>query len=369
MSLSASLLAAALLLSSGGALPESTPAKREILKGEAGSKVLIRGFEEALPVYKNDGFEQIITVRNGTYEIEIKCALDTLGCRDPFPLAPKNIPDEIKPWLDPSTRKKAKADPVKSLAERLTKNSRFACEAVSAVIAWVAANIEYTTEQDAPVQAAVVLDQRRAFCVGQSNLTTAMLRSVGIPCRIVRGLLLSREGGFFLHRWVEVYYPSRGWVFSDPGSSINYVDQLHVLLYDPASRQSRTGPNQNGISAKLLESYDNLVPEDAVGEGQMTIRERRGLPVQHHASVIGRFKGHNGNRCRVMLKGSDISFERSLDREGQFYFLGLSPGAYRLRVMCGDAVVARKRFSLTRGEVSHVHFHGSTGARTPGGQR
>ena len=28
------------------------------------------------------------------------------------------------------------------------------------------------------------------------------------------------------HRWIEVYYPDRGYVFSDPLSSVNGVDAL-----------------------------------------------------------------------------------------------------------------------------------------------
>ena len=34
-------------------------------------------------------------------------------------------------------------------------------------------------------------------------------------------------GGAY-HRWIEVYYPDRGFVFSDPSASINGVDARYV---------------------------------------------------------------------------------------------------------------------------------------------
>jgi hypothetical protein len=37
----------------------------------------------------------------------------------------------------------------------------------------------------------------------------------------------SRIGGVY-HRWIEVYYPDRGFVFSDPSASINSVDARYV---------------------------------------------------------------------------------------------------------------------------------------------
>ena len=59
---------------------------------------------------------------------------------------------------------------------------------------------------------------------------------MGIPARTVQGILRTKPGsegydsriGGVYHRWIEVYYPDRGFVFSDPSASINAVDARYV---------------------------------------------------------------------------------------------------------------------------------------------
>ena len=65
---------------------------------------------------------------------------------------------------------------------------------------------------------------RRAYCVGFAELAVDLLRRVGISARTVQGILRTDPGadgyeaaiGGVYHRWIEVYYPDRGYVFSDP---------------------------------------------------------------------------------------------------------------------------------------------------------
>jgi transglutaminase-like putative cysteine protease len=75
-----------------------------------------------------------------------------------------------------------------------------------------------------------------------------LLRRVGITARTVQGVLRSRPdsagyeariGGVF-HRWIEVYYPDTGFVFSDPSSSINSVDARYV----PFNRRALERPTE-----------------------------------------------------------------------------------------------------------------------------
>jgi transglutaminase-like putative cysteine protease len=46
-------------------------------------------------------------------------------------------------------------------------------------------------------------------------------------------------GGAY-HRWIEVYYPDRGHVFSDPSASVNGVDARYL----PFSRRAYVRPRE-----------------------------------------------------------------------------------------------------------------------------
>ncbi len=60
-----------------------------------------------------------------------------------------------------------------------------------------------------------VLETRRGDCNEHATLTTALLRSVGVPARMAVGIAwLGSHGRFFYHAWVEVW--AEGWVAIDP---------------------------------------------------------------------------------------------------------------------------------------------------------
>ena len=72
--------------------------------------------------------------------------------------------------------------------------------------------------------------------MGFAELAVDLLRRAGIPARTVQGILRtgsdadgydSHIGGVY-HRWIEIYYPDLGFVFSDPSASINGVDSRYI---------------------------------------------------------------------------------------------------------------------------------------------
>jgi transglutaminase-like putative cysteine protease len=91
-----------------------------------------------------------------------------------------------------------------------------------------------------------VFAERRANCVGLSELAVDLLRRAGISARTVQGVLKSEPGspsydaaiGGAYHRWIEVHYPDRGYVFSDPSASVNGVDARYL----PFARRAYAKP-------------------------------------------------------------------------------------------------------------------------------
>ena len=81
----------------------------------------------------------------------------------------------------------------------------------------------------------------------------------------------SRIGGVY-HRWIEIYYPDRGYVFSDPSASINGVDARYI----PFGRRALERPR--GLTLTELESSGGLgFPVRKAGDG-VAAREPPGRP-------------------------------------------------------------------------------------------
>ncbi|CAB1130196.1 TGc domain-containing protein [Candidatus Hydrogenisulfobacillus filiaventi] len=103
---------------------------------------------------------------------------------------------------------------------------------------WITEHIAYNYHLVPAGGALAVLRTRSGICSDFADLYTAMLRTDGIPARLVSGYVTSNgdgEGGF--HQWVEFYLPRVGWVASDPtwgayGYFAALNDNWHIPLYD-----------------------------------------------------------------------------------------------------------------------------------------
>jgi transglutaminase-like putative cysteine protease len=69
------------------------------------------------------------------------------------------------------------------------------------------------------------------FCEQFASAEAVMLRTLGVPARVVSGLAYGvRDGKTRLlraddaHAWVEVYYPNAGWVPTDPTAGVTLAD-------------------------------------------------------------------------------------------------------------------------------------------------
>jgi hypothetical protein len=101
---------------------------------------------------------------------------------------------------------------------------------IERVIAWMQANI--AREAVDVFSALDVLGQRRAECQGQSYLYAALARALGIPTRVVNGIVYSAEfDGFLYHTWAESL-AGDAWVPVDPTFGQPRADATHVKLVE-----------------------------------------------------------------------------------------------------------------------------------------
>ena len=102
-------------------------------------------------------------------------------------------------------------------------------EKVTAIFNWVTANFTYDYDLAAnpPTGYLPVVDQvlekRKGICFDYAAVMSAMLRSQGIPCKLVIGY-----AGTIYHAWINVYIQGVGWV-----RNFIYFDGEHWTLMDP----------------------------------------------------------------------------------------------------------------------------------------
>ncbi|MFY9552446.1 MAG: transglutaminase-like domain-containing protein [Thermoanaerobaculia bacterium] len=186
--------------------------------------------------YDNDGYSLAVAPREGgELELSVRVSAMPLSSRAPFPTG---LAREAS--LATSLERDAFA---RTLAGDATTQAR----AVERILAGVASLVRYDTDRSRRQDPASVFASRRGHCVGISELAVDLLRRVGIPARTVQGVLTAKPGsegyeariGGVFHRWIEVYYPDTGFVFSDPSSSINSVDARYVPFKPRALERPR----------------------------------------------------------------------------------------------------------------------------------
>jgi len=162
---------------------------------------------------------------------------------------------------------KPSAGPIGALSWRLVAGSHRESEAVESVLGWVSRNIRYDLDRRQNQDAESVLEGRRGYCTGIARLSVALLRSIGLKAREVDGYVLQssrrEEPGY--HHWIEVYYPDRGWVFSDPASSHGFVPATYLRL---ANRQ--VTPTWEGDPGRLVWREDHLTITDRAARAAST---------------------------------------------------------------------------------------------------
>lgn len=114
-------------------------------------------------------------------------------------------------------------------ASELTAGKSSALDKVSAIFNYVVDNTSYDYDKAATVQSGYLpdvdntLSTHKGICFDYAALMSAMLRSQGIPCKLVIGY-----AGSDYHAWINVYIDGVGWV-----DSAIYFDGKSWTLMDP----------------------------------------------------------------------------------------------------------------------------------------
>jgi len=174
-----------------------------------------------------------------TYTANVRSDLSAMESRTPFPLGRVSGGDSL--YLKSTEMVQSDASEIAELARRLTANAKNEYEAVTAITNHVADSIKYTFNPP-KYDALYTLETKSGNCQNFAHLCIALLRSVGIPARIVGGITLKDswkvpidaknsivqsmgQGG---HAWMEIYFPDLGWLPYDPQQTRQFTSSRHI---------------------------------------------------------------------------------------------------------------------------------------------
>jgi len=144
---------------------------------------------------------------------------------------------------------------------------------VNRALEWIGREFSYTL--DTPLAGRhsadeFLFEQKAGFCEHFSSAFAVLMRSAGIPTRIVTGYVggeYNRFGNYWLvrkeraHAWTEVWLPERGWVRTDPTAVVAPERILDTLANLGATQQGEEGEAGWDISThwqRLIELGDWL---------------------------------------------------------------------------------------------------------------
>ena len=139
--------------------------------------------------------------------------------------------DDPKRYLKATFAAPSNLRDISDLARRIAGDAGSDDERIARLIAWMDANI--AKEAVDAFTAEDVLRARKGECQGHSYVLAAFARSLGMPARIVNGIVYSEEhGGFLYHTWNEVWVAGRGWQPVDATFGQAHADATHVKLVE-----------------------------------------------------------------------------------------------------------------------------------------
>jgi len=330
-----------------------------------------------IPDYSNESFEQKVTnLDEFSKRVQVTVKMGPLKTRTQFPIPAPAIPPAVSGYLVPERDRQSQDPSIMRLATDLTRGSRYAHEAANAILSWLADNLTFDTSITVPNDASSALKQRKAYCVGYSNLAVALLRAAGIPARIAHGYLppgyewgFSKEywgvkvndGGF--HAYLEIFYPDAGWVFSDAEHSHNFVDPFHVILR--IDGMDMPGAYKGGyLDVDKATFYTIFKEEDKtvmVDELPLPKEKRLGRRLderQHSPLVTGRVTGKPGD---VVKKGSVVLWKDGKGTptpfsDGKYSAAFSSPGKYRVELRGPGFAKSSRELQVEQGQVYRIDF-------------
>ena len=152
--------------------------------------------------------------------------------------------------------------------------------------------------------------RKTGYCEHYATAMVVMLRTVGIPARLVTGFLATEwneYGGYFTvrqrdaHAWVEVYFPHSGWITMDPTPTNNAG--VATSRWEPLSRLAESVWLQWDRLFVRYSVKDQLAVVHGVREGSDVLRERTSRWVSSFTAPISQALSRLIHKVRTFHSG------------------------------------------------------------------
>jgi transglutaminase-like putative cysteine protease len=187
---------------------------------------------------------------------------------------------------------------VADLAHRVTQQAATPFEQTQAVLQHLLENYRYSLETETatlnhPLDE-FLFTRKTGYCEHYATAMVVMLRTVGIPARLVTGFLATEwneYGGYFTvrqrdaHAWVEVYFPQSGWITMDPTPTVSAA--VASSRWEPLSRLVESVRLQWDRLFVHYSARDQLAVVHGVREGGDVVRGRMSHWVSSLNAPIG----------------------------------------------------------------------------------
>lgn len=197
-----------------------------------------------------------LSAGNGSYHLDVlEHAYDdmyALAYSEDFKVT---LNDEFRPFLYPNQYVWfTPEDKAISYAAKLSDSSQDDLDYVGQVYHYVTENITYDEELAANVKSGYLpdidrtLESGKGICFDYASLMAAMLRSQGIPTKLVIGY-----SGDAYHAWINVYLKEIGWI-----DRVIEFDGKNWSLVDPTLAANNSGPSVKkyiGDGSNYIEKY------------------------------------------------------------------------------------------------------------------
>jgi hypothetical protein len=227
-------------------------AGNRVLRINAGGK---QGLQKALVEFRALG-------ERTRYDLEANVALES------------TIPPEAEMSLG-TTGMIQSADPeIIALRKRIAPDGFKALPALKAIFAFASDSIAYKGFSGG-TDALTALRLGEASCNGKSRLMAALLRSAGIPARLVGGLILEKGTKRTSHQWLEAYVAGFWIPFCPTNRHFAEIPENYLALYHGDEVLFRHSPNINFKYAFTASPI--LVGKDEIGLGREQLGSIMGI--------------------------------------------------------------------------------------------
>ncbi len=180
------------------------------------------GVKEIFPFQLGDGSYKVRVMENTTGNKYIPLHEQTIQVKLDNSLSPFLLPNQYVMYNSNSK--------IVAKANELAAGKATESDKIAAIYSYVVSNIKYDKQKANTVQVGYLpnidetLSSQKGICFDYASLMAGMLRSQGIPTRLIIGTVSPNDVN---HAWNEVYLKDRGWIsvkIHFEGSKWNMMD-------------------------------------------------------------------------------------------------------------------------------------------------